>query len=231
MADDLANPRHLHTFEDTLDDLERLSRQHLLAFRIGAGRVLLRDCFDGDAHAYLDRNPHKAARFSLFVNKHAEDLARFGLSAYTAREAIVCCIVFDTLPETVREALFYSQILALSRLHDRGRRAELAHAAVSFDWGVRELRDAVAAARAGLPLDGDPERPGLQPPAAPPPPAPQAGRLVTRAEKWTRDLDAWAAQWQTVDPRKVRGAQRARLVEAIAVARARLDAMASGLEG
>ncbi|MFZ4580462.1 MAG: hypothetical protein ACOYOB_18915, partial [Myxococcota bacterium] len=58
---------------------------------------------------------------------------------------------------------------------------------------------------------------------------PQAGRLVTVAEKWSVQVDAWTGRWAKVDPAKVRGPQRKRLRAALARLRARIEALEGAL--
>jgi hypothetical protein len=230
MPDSIQPIDTIATFDDILDELERLSREHLLFFRIEVGRVLLNRLFAGSAAAYLDRDPTKEARFAEFVRKCDEDLARFGLGENVARTCIQCCIVFDSLPAAVRNTLFLSQILELTRVTDPTARARLAVAAVEGDWTVRQLRDAVGALKAGLPYDADPDAPGVQPPTEGlPVTKAQPGRLVTQAEKWTRSVDDWTAQWAQVDKAKLRGVQRERVKAAVAGMRARLDRLAKEL--
>ena len=219
------------TFEDVLDALERLSREHLLAYRLGVGRVLLQSIYGGDARAYASRDPRKEQRFSLFVSECGEQLRRYGLGKQSAREAIVSYLTFQTLPDAVRDGLFYSQVRELARLHDPTARARLAVAAIQGDWSVRELQGAVSAVKAGLPYDADPDTPGIQPQQAPPPRQLSAGRLVTRAERWTSDLDAWAGMWSQADPGQLRARQRRRLAATVARAQARLAQLAAALEG
>ena len=96
------------------------------------------------------------------------------------------------------------------------------------DWTVLQLHDAVSAVKAGLPYDADPLTPGIQPQPAPPKLAP--GRLVTRAERWTAELDAWTVQWARADGHKLRPAQRRRLLATVAAAQAKLVELAAGLE-
>ena len=222
---------HLHTFEDILDALERLAREHLLVYRVEAGRVLLDTLYGGDAQAYANKDPRKELRFTQFVTERAEALRRYGLGERTAREAIACFLTFGALPAPVRESMFYSQVRELARLHDATARAHLAVAAVNGDWTVVQLRDAVSAVKAGLPCDADPLTPGIQPQPALPPPQLSPGRLVTRAERWTADLDRWTEQWSMADGEKLRPPQRRRLLATVAAAQARLAELAAGLKG
>ena len=227
MSRDLALP--IRDDDTVLDDLERLAREHLLFFRVQAGRVLLADFFGGDPHAYLDRSPTKAHRFTAFLERHADRLRRCTLSQYTAREAIRCCIVFDTLPVGLRQSLMYSHVLALTRLADPTLRVRLAIAALEGDWNVGQLENAVAAAKAGLPYDVDGTTPGVQPPLALP--APKPGIVVNRLERWSGGLDELAGQWATVDASRLSRLQRERTLAALQSAQGRIAALVAELAG
>ena len=231
MAKTPATKHEFDTFEDILDALEQLSREHLLVYRIGVGRVLLQSIFAGDAGAYASHDPRKEQRFTDFVTKCGAQLRRYGLGVKTARESIVCYIVYETLPAAVRASLFYSQVRELARLRDPTARARLAAAAVQGDWSVIELQDAVSCVKAGLPYDADPETPGIQPPDAPPPRELSAGRLVTRAERWTAELDEWSELWSQADASRLRKPQRERMAATVARAQERLAALAAVLGG
>ncbi len=206
-----------------------MAREQLLAYRIGVGRVLLDGLFGGDIAAYTNRDPNKELRFARFFVEREAELRRFGLTDRMSRHCISCYAVFRTLPMDVREQLFWSQVQLLVRVHDVSARAELAVAAVQQQWSVAQLKNAVAAVNAGLPLDGDAEVPGLQAPDAPSVKSIAPGRLVSRAEKWAGDLEQWSAQWFAGDSSRLRPAQRQRLASAVAAARARLVALEARL--
>jgi hypothetical protein len=59
----------------------------------------------------------------------------------------------------------------------------------------------------------DPETPGMQADAVPAPVARpvHAGRLVTRAEKWSAELGEFASGWASIEAGKASKLQRARL--------------------
>ena len=227
--------QHLTTttpFEDILDELEALAREHLLFYRVQVGNILLQHFWGGDAHAFSSSDPTKEARFELFFTKWGENLSRYGLSKRQARDSIRAAIVVRTLPPAIAERLFLTQVLLLSRLHDPTARARVADAAIASDWSVQQLQDAVMAVRAGLPLDADPEAPGVQVPkdeSAAPTPVP--GRLVTRVEKLAAEVQNWTAQWARVDGGKLRKVQRQRLVAAVELLEAQAAALRRGLDG
>lgn len=232
MSEDIQRVHHLTTYEDILDVLERLARDHALAFRLEIGRVLLNAFFDGDGHAYASRNPNKESRFTHFFDKCRDDLRKIGIGRSSARNCIKARLVYDALPAELQAALFFSQVVELTRVHDPTARLELAVAAVQGDWSVRQLRDAVSHVLAGGDVDGDPSAPGIQPypeDAVVEGPNPQAGRLVTAAEKWSVQVDEWAGRWARVDPGKLRGPQRERLQVALATLRGKIEALEGAL--
>lgn len=213
-------------FGATLARLERLSRDHLLLYRLGVGRLLLDDLFDGDAAAYLDRDRTKPQRFEAFLRQHGPELVELGLGEATLRQCIVCRIVADGLPEGVLERLRLKHLAALAQVADGATRNVLALASAENGWSSAQLRDAVLAARAGRWIDGQPGVAGLQPPSPAPAPAPKAqlGRVVTRFERTVTDFDDVAAQWATVT-RKPTRAERARMAAALEALEARVAAM------
>lgn len=221
------------TFDDILDELEALSREHLLMYRVRVGRVLLGHFWGGDARAFASHDSGKQARFEVFFERCGDELARYGLSRRQARDSIRAAIVLDSLPVSLAQRLFLSQVLELMRLHDPTARAEVAQAAVAWDWSVLQLRAAVDAARAGLPLDADADAPGVQRPVDEEEPgaAPAPGRMVTRAEKLVGEVEAWSAQWARVDASRLRGAQRRRLVAAVEALEGRVRELRGVLGG
>ena len=222
MPEELKHLSEFSTFDDIIGQLQRMAREQLLAYRIGVGQVLLDGLFGGDAAAYASRDPNKELRFARFFAEREAELRRFGLTDRMSRHCISCYAVFRTLPPAVREQLFWSQVQQLVRVHDVGMRAQLAVAAVQQQWSVEQLKNAVSAVNAGLPLDGDAEVAGLQAPDAPPARSIAPGRLVNRAEKWAGDLEQWSEQWFSGDTSRLRPAQRERLAAAVAAARGRL---------
>ena len=55
--------------------------------------------------------------------------------------------------------------------------------------------------------------------------SPQLGRVVGRFERSAEDLDALSSQWEQVASKKLTGAQKLRVKEAIGRLRARLEEM------
>lgn len=203
-------------FAPTLARIERLAREHVTSFRLAVGRLLLDDLFDGDGEAYLRRGAGKPHRFDAFLRQHGGELAELGLGETTLRQCIVCRIVADGLPEEVTERLRLRHLSVLAQVPDGATRSVLALASVENGWTSAQLRDAALAARAGKWIDGDPEIPGLQPPAPGPtiqPPA-QLGRVVTQFERSLADLDDLVARLATVT-RKPSSAERARMQAAL----------------
>ena len=233
MNDLSANPlaiAGLTPFEDILDELERLAREHLLFFRVQVGNVLLQHFWGGDPVAFSSRDSTKDARFELFFEKCEEALARYGLSKAQARTSIRASVVVRTLPPAVAERLFLSQVLELARLRDPTERAKVAGAAIASDWSVKQLRDVVSAVRAGLPMDADEAMPGVQVvEVARDERLPVPGRMVTRAEKLVGDVESWTAAWERVDLSKLRDGQRKRLEVAATALEARVVALRVGL--
>ena len=220
------------SFEDILDELEALAREHLLFYRVQVGNILLKHFYNGDIHAFSSHDANKDARFELFFTKCGESLARYGLSKRQARDSIRAAIVVRTLPPATAQRLFLTQVLLLARLHDPTARARVADAAVASDWSVKQLQDAVSAVRAGLPLDSDPEAPGVQVlEAGTDERVPVPGRLVTRVEKLAAEVESWSAQWARVDGGQLRKVQRERLVAAAELLEAQAAALRRGLDG
>lgn len=220
------------SFEDILDALERLGREHLLFYRVQVGELFLQQFWRGDAAHFSRSGPNKGSRFELFFAKHAEILRRYGLSPRQARDSVRAAIVVRTLPPAVAKQLFLSQVLALTRLRDPTQRAQVATAAVANDWSVQELQQAVSAVHAGLPLDSDAEQPGVQITQVPPrQPVPVPGRMVNRAERFATDVDDWALRWQQVDASRLKPVHRQRLVKALSALEDKVAALRRGLEG
>ena len=223
----LTTVHELTPFEDVLDALEHLARTHALAWRLEVGRVLLDAFFAGDTAAYHSRDPRKETRFTHFFATCRDDLDKLGIGETTARNCIKARLVYDTLPVELQSALFFSQVVELTRVADPSLRVQLAVAAVQGNWTVRQLRDSVGVVLAG----GEVESLGIAPPTVEVEAAraPHAGRMVTAAEKWTAQFDTWADRWAKIDDTKIRSPQRKRLREALAQARKRLAALEATL--
>ena len=231
MAHHLQVPARDPEFADVLADLRQLARNHLLVYRVEVGRVLLERFFAGSAAAYTDMDPGKELAFTRFVETCAEELSAFRLGERTLRDCIRTHLVFLTLPPAAREALQFSHVVELTRVADPTLRGQLAVASVAGDWSVVQLKGAIGEAKAGNWYDTDADTPGSQPPPPRelPPPVPQAGRLVTRAEKWAEEVEIWSSQWSAVDASRLSKAQRQRVIAAVTALRAKLDGVERGL--
>ena len=221
MANNLQIPDE---FADTLHKLDKLSRNHLLFFRLEVGKLLLAQFFGDDVAAYQSQDPDKPQSFVAFASACAEHLADIGLSEKVLRQCIVAHIVMKSLPPPTAAKLAFTQVLELTRVDDTATRSVLAQAAVENHWTTRELKGAVDAQRAGKWIDGDLKTPGLQPPepttkqepqydASHPP---QAGRVVARIEKALADFEEIEAQWKLVDGVKLSDLQKGRVLKAVA---------------
>ena len=218
-------------FALALAQLGKLSRNHLLFFRLEVGSLLLGQFFGGDAAAYHSTDPDKPQSFSAFSKACAEQLADIGLSDTVLRQSIVAHIVVQALPPAAAEKLAFTQIVELTKVSDAATRAVLALASVDNQWTTRELRGAVQAQKAGRWIDAKPQEPGLQAPAAAEPAAPpkysaehppQAGRVVVRLERVVQELAQVVDDWALVDAAKATDAQKARVKTAVAGLLARL---------
>lgn len=218
-------------FVAVLDHLERLTRDHQLYFRLQVGGLMLDSFFGGDAAAYLSRDPTKASKYADFVRACRDRLDDLGLGDAVLRRCVVTRIVYDSLPADLAPRLRFTHLAELAKVEDRATRSLLATASVDNGWSADQLRDAVLAARAGRWIDGQPDVPGIQPPAAAEEPArtPQLGRVVTKFERTVADLDTLAAEWEQVSTKKLSGAQRKRLEEAVAALEARVAGLRRGL--
>ncbi len=231
---------NLTPFDTLIDHLDHLTRTHALAYRLQVGQLLLDAFYDGDLHAYQSRHPAKDLRFSEFLRERHDDLERIGLSKQLARDCIRAQAVWRTLPDAVRAGLGLGQLTLLAQLGDASARDAVAVAALRHGWTLQQLADAVAVVRGGGALDAAhiaaiegeavsdavPVAGGADDAANDPPKGTlQAGRLVTEAEQWTGQLGNWSQRWATVDVRKLRPAQRQRLLDAAA----RLEAEAATL--
>ncbi|MFZ4578170.1 MAG: hypothetical protein ACOYOB_07185 [Myxococcota bacterium] len=233
MPTDLAAPATTESFLEILDDLRRLSRDHLLFYRLEVGRLLLDRFFKGSAANYRDFSNAKAHAFVTFATTCADELQVFGLGERTLRHCILARVVFDTLPPPVRDSLGFSHVVELTRVSDPTMRARLALAIVDQNWTVQALQQAIEAAKSGDWYDTDPATPGTQPPPAPAPTGklPQPGRMVAQAEKWLTQTDQWSAQWARMDASKLRPLQRKRAVQAVEALQQKLAGVLATLKG
>ncbi len=221
-------------YSPILDQLAALSRNLLLAFRLEVGKLMLSEYFGGSAHAYRDHDPAKPSSFNDFARTCQAELEGFGLSATVLRQCILARVAWDGLPPGVRDQLKFSQVVQLARVDEPNMRARLAFDATQQQWNVAQLRDAIARAGDHRYYDTDPTTPGTQPPPAELDEASyQPGRLVTQLVKAGKELQDWEAAWSTVAGKKLRGAQRQRLHDALATLKAqvaRLEAQLGAAE-
>ncbi len=217
-------------YADLLAELDHLSRELLLAFRLQAGKLFLARFFGGSAHAYRDKSHDKDATFVEFAKLCKDELSTLGLSASLARQCILARIAWDGLPEAVRTSLKFNHIVSLARVDEPTTRARLAMDAKTQGWSVIQLDDAIQRAGDGRYYDTDPATPGTQPPpdnglagqGDADTASYQPGRLVTQLVKAGKELQTWEQAWATVDASKLRGPQRQRVHQALAALKAQV---------
>lgn len=218
-----------NSYEDILDAIEAICRDHLLAYRVELGRLLLDQFWHGDAHAFSRRATPEEARFEDFFASSHDELQRYGISQRQARDSVRVAIVVATLPATLSTRVGVGQVLELTRLHDPSARARVMLAALEHNWSTAQMRDAVdvamampdadaAALAAAVAADADA---GDDADASPP----AAGRMVARAERLARDVADWSATWRQVDASRLRGGQRQRLQAARAALKSQVAAL------
>lgn len=207
--------------------LVSLSRKYELHFRIEVGRTLAETFYDGDIAAYRSQDPKKPGSFRRFVAERAEALLDHGFSERLLRDSLLAWHVAHLLPQAVVDHLGISHLVELGAIEDDQTCKLLAQASVDNGWSVRRLIDAIQATRRGQWIDAEPAVPGLQPPepAAPAEKPLAPGRVITRIEKSVDDLDALAAQWESVDVAALSKAQRERAAAALAQVEARVKKM------
>lgn len=217
-------------FDELLLGLEKLSRNHLLFFRIEAGKLIVRTLWGGDRARMRVALTVRDGVYQRFVVERAEALEGLGLNPTFLRQCLHAWAVVDALPKDIAQKLQFSHVVELTRVEDEQTRDHLARATVQNDWSTRALRDAVKAVEDQRWIDGDPVTPGLQPPAPvrddPDPPV-QPGRVVTRAERVFEEVDELVGQWESIDVSRLSKPQRERarvVVEALKERVARLEA-------
>jgi hypothetical protein len=223
----LPAPTEKIDFPALLQRLETLSRAHLLFYRLEVGRLILEEIFDGEPEAYLSRDNRKATRFTQFLAEQGEALRELGLGEQVLRQCVTTRIAAASLPPALLERLLFSHLVELSRMADHEKRRFLATLTIEQGWTSRQLRGAVQATAAGLPLDIIPEQPGIQPPQPEPEqrrPLP-AGRVITRFEKAADDFEDLGTHWEHLDPASLSSGQRNRIAGSVQRLRARLDAL------
>jgi hypothetical protein len=156
------------SFEPVLTRLAELTLEHMVAYRLAIGELILSEFFEGNAENFSDRSRFKATRFRDFLAACTERLADLGMSESNLRDSVRVHLMVEELDPDVRGRLPFSHLVALTRVPDAAHRRLLADAAVHNDWTVARLRAAAARIKAGDWIDQDPNTAGLQPEAPKP---------------------------------------------------------------
>lgn len=220
------------TFDRLVGALEQLVQDHLLFFRVQAGRVVATELYGGDVATMREQLRRRDGLLAAFVQAHPERLDNVGLSEELLRQSLHAWAVVQLLDDEIVRGLRYTHVLELARVDDDPTRAMLARATVENGWSRAALKAAIQEVRAGQWPDRQPDVPGLQPtPAAEEAPevverpALAPGRVVTRFEKTADDLDELADHWEGVDPAALAPAQRRRAQVALRRLRERVVAL------
>jgi hypothetical protein len=201
------------SFDALLSILTQLSRKHLLSFRIEVGRVVAVVLFDGEPAAFRDHAWNKEGSLRRFAAERREALAELGLSEATLRQCVRAYFVARELPPRVLDGLVLNHLNLLAQVEDDERRALLAQMVVDHGLSGLTLRELVHAIKTGVnPFDG------LRGGDAPEPAqrGPQPGRVVTRFERASDELDGLIGAWAQVPAEKRTPAQVARVKAAVA---------------
>lgn len=224
-------------FDALVADLAKLSRNHLLYFRIEVGRRLSQAFYNGDPEVYRSADRRKDVNFRAFVTAKAAELTDLGLSEQLLRQSLRAFFVVKDLPRALVAQLVYSHVVQLTAVEDDATRALLAKAAVDNRWTGRALQKAIEAVHQGRWPDADPSQPGLQaeelpaPEVEPEAPPPQPGRVVTRFERTARDLSDLMGQWKAVPVEKLTQEQAQRVRSAVQALEQQVADMKARLEG
>ncbi|MBI5609118.1 MAG: hypothetical protein HY902_09570 [Deltaproteobacteria bacterium] len=212
-------------YQDALQTLQTMTREHAKTYRLGLGQYILQRFFAGNAALYGSKDIYKDSKFSDFLQIHAADLAELDLSETTLRRSVRAHICHSQLPPGVRDQLGWSALLHIASVDEVNQRARLAMATVTQKWPVSKVKEAVELVRQNRLWDADPDEAGLQLPLPKPAPPIQPGRLVTRSEKWGEDIDAWQAEFAQIDASALGKREVARLRAAVQKVRGQLDAL------
>jgi hypothetical protein len=226
-------------FDALLAGLAKLSRNHLLYFRIEVGRGLSRAFYADDRERYRAGMGNKNSSFRQFVAAKAAELADLGLSERLLRQSLLTFFVVKDLPRAVVAQLVYSHVVQLTAVDDDQTRALLSKATVDNHWTGQMLQNAIDAVRAGRWPDADPAAPGLQGDPAPaaaseledPDDTLAPGRVVTRFEKTAKDLGSLVGQWERVPVDKLSKEQKRRMGQAITDLEGRISAIKARFGG
>jgi hypothetical protein len=223
-------------FDSILAELAKLSRNHLLYFRIQVGRRLARAFYRDDRALYRASMGTKTSSFRRFTAEKAVELADLGLNEQLLRQSLLVFFVVKELPEGLLAQLVYSHVVKLTAVEDDQTRSLLAQAAVDNGWTGQMLQNAIEAVRAGRWPDSDPAAPGLQMeplPEAPEEPEPEpvlaTGRVVTRFEKTAKDVGSLVGQWEKVAVEKLSKDQAKRVRDALGALEQQIAAMKARL--
>ena len=210
-------------YQDAIQRLHALTRDHEKVYRLEVGQYILQRFFGGSAVLYGSNDRNKESKFKDFTTAHMADLAEMALSDQTLRRCVRVRICYDTLPPSVRDRLGWSATLAISTVAEPNQRARIAVAAIEQQWTVAQVEAAVALDDKHRLWDADSDEPGLQLPDPKPEPLPQPGRLVNRTEKWTEEVQAWHQEFARIDAKKLSQDQVQRMRTAVATLREQLD--------
>ena len=216
-------------YQDVVQTLQALTAQHERTYRLKVGELILTRFYGGDAGRFSSKATTKDNKFADFLTTHATEVAALDLSEHTLRRCVRVKICYDTLPAGLRDRLAWSATLAISAIPEVNLRARVAMAAVSENWPLGKVREVVAQALDNRVWDTDPSEPGLQLPAPKADPAPQPGRLVTRTEKWSDEIDAWQQEFAQIDADKLSKQQVERLRAAVQKVRGQLEQLEKAL--
>ncbi|MFM2243966.1 MAG: hypothetical protein RL071_40 [Pseudomonadota bacterium] len=198
-------------FDTLLGVLTQLSRKHLLSFRIEVGRAVAAALFAGEPAAFRDHAWNKEGSLRRFAADRREALADLGLSEATLRQCVRAWFVARELPPCVLDGLVLNHLNLLAQVEDRERRALLAQMVVDHGLSGLALHELVRALKTGV-MPGDEPRGGEAPPLR----RPQPGRVVTRFERTSEELDGLIGAWAQVPAEKRTEAQVARVKAAVA---------------
>lgn len=224
MTEDTALAPPAPDFDALLADLSKLSRNHLLYFRIEVGRKLSRAFYHDDPELYRAMHRQKDGSFRAFVAAKGAELADLGLSEALLRQSLRTFFVVKDLPRALVAQLVYSHVVQLTAVEDQKTRKLLAQAAVENRWTGRALQNAIEAVRNGQWPDADPNVPGLQAEDLETESTaegeaegrkPQPGRVVSRFERTAKDLADLMGQWQAVPVEKLTDKQAKRVRSAV----------------
>ena len=129
-------------FSAALQQLDKLSRNHLLYFRLEVGKLLLTESYDGAVAAYHSQDPAKPHKFNQFISTSAQDLQEIGLAGQVLRQCIVAHIVVKALPPPTWAKLQFSQVVELTRVADP---VQVGRLVTRFEKMAKQAAELVAA--------------------------------------------------------------------------------------